>query len=107
MYSRVKKWPTRCRTLLPRRFLSFRESRVSPRLSSSKRMFHVVVEWFEGDEFRHYLDWKTIKMVWRPKEKNVAVFENSPRSSRKGHPRLSLDVPDALKSFRSILQRDL
>ena len=67
-------------------------------------MFLVFVEGFKGDQSRQYQNWKAIKMARRPKEGNVNVFENSPRSSRKGHPRLSLDGPNVLKKV-SVLKR--
>ena len=93
------------RTLLPPSFPAFQKmSRVSPRLSSSRRVFLVFVERFEGDQFRQYQNWKTINMARRPKERNVTVFENSHRSCRKGYPRLPPDVPDVLKRV-SVIER--
>ena len=44
-------------------------------------------------------------MVSRVNERNVDVNAKSHRSSRKGHPRLPLDVPDAFENV-SVLQRD-
>ena len=45
-------------------------------------------------------------MVSRSNKRDVDVNENSHRSSRKGYPRLPLDVPDVLKSV-SVLERDV
>ena len=62
--------PTRRRrTLLPRSFPAFQKmSRVSPRLSTCRRMFLVVIERFEGDQFGQYQNWQSIKMARRPRE---------------------------------------
>ena len=94
------------RTLLSPSFPVFqKESRESPLLSRDREMINRVVEWFETKELLRCLLWPAIEMPSRLFEEIVTVFDSSPRSSPKGHPRLPLDVPDVFQSV-SVLQRD-
>ena len=107
MNSDVKKCPTRWRrTLRPPSFPVFKkESRGFPRLFSARETFSTVVKWFDGNLSRQCLMCSTVEVVSRSIERDVDVNEKSHRSSRKGHPRLPLDVPNVFEGV-SVLQRD-
>ena len=107
MNSDVIKCPTRWRrTLRPPSFpVCKKESRVFPRFSSPRETFSAVVKWFDGQVSRQWLMCSTVKLVSRSIERDVDVNKKSHRSSRKGHPRLPLYVPNVFEGV-SVLQRD-
>ena len=107
VFARKRDRPTLARrTLLSPSFPVFqKESRESPLLSRDGEMIDRVVEWFETKELLRCLMWPALEILSRLFEEIVTVFDSSPRSSPKGHPRLPLDVPDVFQSV-SVLQRD-
>ena len=100
VFARKRDRPTLARrTLLSPSFPVFqKESRESPLLSRDGEMIDRVVEWFETKELLRCLLWPAIQIPSRLFEEIVTVFDSSPRSSPKGHPRLPLDVPDVFQS---------
>ena len=62
-------------------------------------------KWFDGNVSRQCLMCSTVKVVSRSIGRDVDVNEKSHRSSRKGHTRLPLYVPNVFEGV-SVLQRD-